>query len=151
MTHYYLPEPYDTIINRLGNAYDSGFFMEGACLCLAVILSEAAEKNGHPATIQLVLEDGLFLHHAFIEITVDGTVYDIDIKRGNARNRALKALENQVNAEPCRDRQPTESTLEYLVSLTQQYGVDYHLEDIAGGKDSSKSFSFIRNLAFDYA
>lgn len=70
-----MPDPYATIIQRLGNAYGQGFFMNGACLCLASILLEAAEDAGHPASLKLILEEGLFLHHALVEITIDGRTY----------------------------------------------------------------------------
>lgn len=147
----YVPEPYATIIKRLGNAYDSGFFMNGACVCLAVILKEAAEQQGHPAQIKLVMEDALFLHHAFIEVTVDGTVFDLDIKGRSAEARAMKGLDPFANVETCRDRETFETNEAYLVSLAKELGTAYHLEDIAGRNDPSKSFSFIRNLAFNHA
>lgn len=151
MSPAYIPEPYATIIKRLGNAYDTGFFVNQAFLCLAVILREAAEQNGHPAQIKLMIEDHEILHSAYIVIEVDDHAFDLDIKGRNAGVRALKDLEDIAEVHNCRDRRENETYPEYMESLARQAAADGHLEPIAGGKDHSKSYSFIRNLAFDYA
>ena len=147
---HYVPEPYNTIITRLGNAYGTGFFINEACLCCAVILLDTATRMGHSAKIKLVLEDRVFLHHAFIEIMIDGTVYDLDIHGLGASKRSMKGLENGfVNIVNSRPRQNNEDYLQYLTSLTKRYGMGYNMEYISGRKDPTTSYPFIQKIAFD--
>lgn len=148
MSPSYIPEPYAEIIKRLGNAYDTGFFVNGAYLFLAAILKEAAEQESHSATIWLGLGDGSRLDHAFIEITVGEHVFDLDIKGRGARSRAQDDL---TPLEKCRDRKPNEDWQSFVHSFYQRDDINHPLESFAGGNDNSKSFGFVRRLGFDYA
>lgn len=148
-----LPEPYKSVLSGLEKRHGQDFFMEGACVCLSVILQEVARSQNHPSSIKLVLEDGLFLHHAFVEVEVDGIVYDMDIQGAGAEARYMEGFDDpygddsMLSVDRTRGIGVNESPVEYLVAMTKTYGMNYHLADIAGTTDKAKSYALLRRLA----
>lgn len=147
---HYIPEPYQTIIKRLGNAYDTGFFTYGACACLAVILQEAADRKGHDGRIKLVTEAGSVLHHAYFEVEVDGRVYDLDIRGRGAGHRRYLGFTEPVKIIDYPAKPEGQTYEDYLIEFAETYGTHYHKLDINGTRDRSKAFPVVRKIAFDF-